>query len=205
MLVAYAWVTLAASMVPKTLPQPTRPAVSHRGAASSMFLPLTGARQSSSAELSSSQKQLSQQLAQWASGSTLSLNLNGCASHRACTRVLHTQRLPLRTCRSTRSSSLPSALCSSLSALRTPLSALRTSRSALCSLLSAHCALCSAHCVLCSAHCVLLSALRTPHAPSPCSLCALRSLLSAHAPRCTPHATHRTPHNSVHTNSMVVR
>ena len=79
MLVACACVTLVASIVPKTLPQPTRPAVSHRGAASSMFLPLTGVRQSPAAELSSSQKQLSQQLAHSASGSTLSLNLNGCA------------------------------------------------------------------------------------------------------------------------------
>ena len=141
MLAACPWVTLVATFVPQTMPQPTRPATVSRVAASSMFMPLTGARQSSSAELSSSQKQLCQQLAQAASGSTLSLNLNGCALHRARTRATtqtalasthiaaHAQQLCApRGGRSTRRSPLP--------ALRTALSARRALRSALCSLLS---------------------------------------------------------------------
>ena len=137
MLAACPWVTLVATFVPQTLTQPT--------------WPLTGARQSSSAELSSSQKQLCQQLAQSASGSTLSLNLNGCALHRARTRATTQTALmslrtlpPLRTLPHTLSSSVLSALCSSRWALRTALSAagalhgaLRTPRSALCALRSA--------------------------------------------------------------------
>ena len=206
MLFASAWVTLAASIVPKSLPQPTRPAISHRGAASSMFLPLTGARQSSSAELSSSQKQLSQQLAHSASGSTLSLNLDGCASHRACTRMLHTHNACLYArCRSTLSSSLHSVLCSSLSALRTPLSPLTARRA----LRSALCALRSAHAARRTPHAARRTLRRTPHA-------ARRTLRAArHAPhaarhrlhatgytpqaaRHAPHATRRTPRAARH-------
>ena len=204
MLVACAWVTLAASIVPKTLPQPTRPAVSHRGAASSMFLPLTGARQSSSAELSSSQKQLSQQLAHSASGSTLSLNLNGCASHRACTRVLHTQRLPLRT--------LPlyaqqlSALCTLLLALGAPHAALRSPHVAPCALLSALCALRSAHAARRKPHAARRTLRRTPRAArrTPLRLrarSALSALCSPHTPqaaRCTPHAARYAARRTLH-------
>ena len=143
MLGACPFVTLVATFVPQTPPQPTRPATVSRVAASSMFMPLTGARQSSSAELSSSQKQLSQQLAQSASGSTLSLNLNGCALHRARTRATTQTALA-----STHVAAHAQQLCALSSvllavgaphgALRSPLSARRALRSALCSLLSAH-------------------------------------------------------------------
>ena len=148
MLAACPWVTLVATFVPQTLPQPTLPTTVSRVAASSMFMPLTGARQSSSAELSSSQKQLCQQLAQSASGSTLSLNLNGCALHRARTRT-NSQTALASTHVAAHAQQL-CALCSVLlavgsphgalrcrrSARRFPLSARRPLRSALCSLLS---------------------------------------------------------------------
>ena len=141
MLAACPFVTLVATFVPQTPPQPTRPAAVSRVAASSMFMPLTGARQSSSAELSSSQKQLSQQLAQSASGSTLSLNLNGCALHRARTRA--TTQTALASTHVAAHSARSAALCTELcaprggrSARRSPLSARRPLCSALCSLYS---------------------------------------------------------------------
>ena len=135
MLAACPWVTLVATFVPQTPPQPNRPATVSRVAASSMFMPLTGARQSSSAELSSSQKQLSQQLAQSASGSTLSLNLNGCALHRARTRA--TTQTALASTHVAAHAQQLFALSSVLLAVGAPHGALRSPHAALCALLSA--------------------------------------------------------------------
>ena len=138
MLGACPFVTLVATFVPQTPPQPTRPATVSRVAASSMFMPLTGARQSSSAELSSSQKQLSQQLAQSASGSTLSLNLNGCALHRARTRA--TTQTALASTHVAAYNAYAQqlfALSSVLLAVGAPHGALRSPHAALCALLSA--------------------------------------------------------------------
>ena len=145
MLAAGLSVTLVATFVPQTPPQPTRPTAVSRVAASSMFMPLTGARQSSSAELSSSQKQLSQQLAQSASGSTLSLNLNGCALQRARTRATTQTALASTHVAAYNAyaqqlfalSSVLLAVGAPHGALRSPLSARRALRSALCALRSA--------------------------------------------------------------------